>query len=115
MKTYLTMRSRVIRILMRSSLDRTSAEGIAATMHISVSTLGRRLRFEQTSYQTLLDAVRQHRCERSLARHWVPGKSLARDLGFREPNSFYRAFNKWTGKSYTQYKKELRSGLVQGR
>ncbi|MCZ6829214.1 MAG: helix-turn-helix domain-containing protein, partial [Gammaproteobacteria bacterium] len=64
--------------------------------------------------QQLLDAVRQHRCERTLARRWLPGKSIAQDLGFRETNSFYRAFSKWTGKTYTQYKKEVRISSVAG-
>ena len=81
---------------------------------MSTSTLRRRLRAEHTSYQQLLDAVRQHRCQRVLARRWLPGKCIAYDLGFREPNSFYRAFYKWTGKTYTQYKKENRIGSVVG-
>ena len=107
METHTSTRSRVIRVLLVSPLDRISAEAVATRLHVSVSTLRRRLRSEQTGYQALLDAVRQHRCERTLARRWVPGKAIAQDLGFREPNSFYRAFSKWTGKSYTQYKKDL--------
>ena len=106
MGTHFSTRSRVIRLMLSSPLDRVSCAAVAARLHVSVSTLRRRLRAEHTSYQALLDAVRQHRCERTLARHWVPGKAIAQDLGFREPNSFYRAFNKWTGKSYTQYKRD---------
>ena len=112
MDTHVSARSRVIRLLLMSSLDQISAEQVAARLRVSTSTLRRRLRAENTSYQMLLDTVRQHRCEKTLARRWLPGKSIARDLGFRETNSFYRAFSKWTGKSYTQYKKERRIGSV---
>jgi AraC family mar-sox-rob regulon transcriptional activator len=114
METSVSTRSRVIRLLLVSPLDRICADRVAARLRMSTSTLRRRLRAEKTSYQQLLDAVRQHRCERVLARRWLPGKSIAQDLGFREPNSFYRAFNKWTGKTYTQYKKEHRISSVVG-
>jgi AraC-like DNA-binding protein len=107
METHFSTRTRVIRVLLLSPLERVSAAHVASRLRVSTSTLRRRLRAENTSYQQLLDAVRQHRCEKTLARHWLPGKSIAQDLGFRETNSFYRAFNKWTGKTYTQYKKEL--------
>lgn len=112
MKTRVSTRSRAIRLLLHSRLDRMSAHQLASCLHMSPSTLRRRLRAENTSYQALLDAVRQHRCKRELARHWRPGKSIAQDLGFRETNSFYRAFNKWTGKTYTQYKKQFCNGSV---
>jgi len=107
METHVSARSRVIRVLLMSPLDRISADQVALRLRVSTSTLRRHLRAENTSYQLLLDAVRRHRCEKALARRWLPGKSIAPDLGFRETNSFYRAFNKWTGKTYTQYKKEL--------
>ena len=112
METHVSTRSRVIRVLLMSSLDRISADQVAARLRVSTSTLRRRLRAENTRYQLLLDAVRQHRCEKALARRWLPGKSIAQDLGFRETNSFYRAFSKWTGKTYTQYKKERVSSSV---
>jgi AraC family mar-sox-rob regulon transcriptional activator len=115
MKTRVSTRSRVIRLLLLSPLDRMSAHQAASSLRMSTSILRRRLRAEHTSYQALLDAVRRHRCERELARHWRPGKSLAQDLGFRETNSFYRAFNKWTGKTYTQYKKQFCNGSVTAR
>ena len=109
METPPSTRTRVIKVLLLSPLDRVSAERVASCLLMSSSTLRRRLQAEQTSYQQLLDAVRQHRCEKALARRWLPGKLLARDLGFRETNSFYRAFNKWTGMSFTQYKRHYQA------
>ena len=55
-------------------------------------------------YQFLLDRARQYRCERILRNMWLPGKCLADELGYLEVNSFYRAFRRWTGLSYSQYK-----------
>jgi AraC-like DNA-binding protein len=105
---------RVLRLLLAADLDSIQAADVAAALHISASTLRRRLRREQTSYQLLLDRVRRHRCQQVLARRWLPGKCLASSLGFSQPNSFYRAFGKWTGMSYTQYKKQLRAGSARG-
>lgn len=112
MDTKIRTTSRVIRILLRCDLSRICSDEVAEQLHFSGSTLRRRLHAEGTSYQELLNAVRQHLCEKSLSRRWLPGKCLAWELGFSEPNSFYRAFNQWTGKTYTQYKKELRGGSV---
>ena len=40
----------------------------------------------------------------------MPGKCLAGELGFSQPNSFYRAFGRWTGMTYTQYKRTNAGG-----
>ena len=70
---------------------------MADSLRISPTTLRRRLSRDSMSYQTILDAVRRYRCEKSLADDWVPGKCLAGDLGYAEVNSFYRTFRRWTG------------------
>lgn len=103
-------RTRVLRVLLAGRLEKTRSGDVAEYLGMSNSTLRRHLHREGTSYQELLNAVRHHVCERTLARRWVPGKCLAADLGFSEPNSFYRAFNRWTGKTFTEYKKECRGG-----
>ena len=112
MKTCTTMRTRVLRLLLTLPLEDTTAVDVAARLRVSGSTFRRHLRAEQTSYQELLDEVRQHRCRKVLARRWLPGKCIAGELGFQQANSFYRAFSKWTGMSYTQYKKDLHRGSV---
>ena len=101
---------RVLRLLLSADLDNIQASDIAGALYVSPSTLRRRLRREHTSYQQLLDRVRRHRCQQVLARRWLPGKCLASSLGYSQPNSFYRAFGKWTGMSYTQYKKQTQGG-----
>ena len=103
-------RMRVLRVLLDSDLEHIRAADVARRLGVSGSTLRRHLLAEGTSYQQLLNAVRVHRCYKSLSRRWVPGKCLAADLGFSEPNSFYRAFNRWTGKTYTEFKKACPGG-----
>ncbi len=109
-KTRRLMRRRVLHVLLLSDLDQVNASRVASVLCVSPSTLRRRLRAEGTSYQQLLDQVRRYRCEKTLAQRWLPGKCLAGKLGFSQPNSFYRAFGRWTGMTYTQYKRQQRQG-----
>ena len=95
---------RVLQILMSGDLARLRAESVAHQLGMSSTTLRRRLRADHTCYQFLLDRARQYRCERKLREAWLPGKCMADELGYLEVNSFYRAFRRWTGLSYSQYK-----------
>lgn len=95
---------RVLQILLNGDLARLRAESVAESMAISPTTLRRRLRADHTHYQFLLDRARQYRCEQQLRNHWLPGKCLADQLGYLEVNSFYRAFRRWTGLNYSEYK-----------
>lgn len=95
---------KVIDALLTGDLSRIRSETVADSLRISPTTLRRRLSRDSMSYQTILDAVRRHRCEESLADDWVPGKCLAWDLGYAEVNSFYRAFRRWTGRNYSDVK-----------
>ncbi|MEP0203740.1 MAG: AraC family transcriptional regulator [Halioglobus sp.] len=97
---------KVLQILLEEDLARVRADRVAEELGISGTTLRRRLRGDHTSYQFLLDRARQYRCEKQLREKWLPGKCLADDLGYLEVNSFYRAFRRWTGMSYSQYKVE---------
>jgi len=95
---------RVLHILLRGDLARLRAESVARELGMSCTTLRRRLRADHTCYQFLLDRARQYRCESKLRQMWLPGKCLADELGYLEVNSFYRAFRRWTGLSYSEYK-----------
>ena len=95
---------RVLQILLRGDLSRLRADSVAEELGMSGTTLRRRLRADHTSYQFLLDRARQYRCEQRLRQAWLPGKCLADELGYLEVNSFYRAFRRWTGLSYSEYK-----------
>ena len=95
---------RVLQILLRGDLSRLRADSVAEELGMSGTTLRRRLRADHTSYQFLLDRARQYRCEQRLRQAWLPAKCLADELGYLEVNSFYRAFRRWTGLSYSEYK-----------
>jgi AraC-like DNA-binding protein len=94
----------VLRIMLDGDLSRLRADSVAEALGVSGTTLRRRLRADHTCYQFLLDRVRQYRCEKILRDMWLPGKCLAVELGYLEVNSFYRAFRRWTGLSYSDYK-----------
>lgn len=100
----------VLQILLRGDLARLRAESVADQLGMSGTTLRRRLRADHTNYQFLLDRARQYRCEQKLKTAWLPGKCLADELGYLEVNSFYRAFRRWTGISYSQYKLQREYG-----
>lgn len=95
---------RVLQILLNGDLARLRADSVAESLGMSSTTLRRRLRADHTNYQFLLDRARQYRCEQVLKQTWQPGKCLADELGYLEVNSFYRAFRRWTGLSFSDYK-----------
>ncbi len=74
-------------------------DAVAQRLSMSKRTLQRRLSKEQTSFQDVLQDTR-----RSLACHYLkesdlPSSEVAFLLGYSDPNSFYRAFKSWTGKT----------------
>tara|TARA_R110002110_G_C13470513_1_gene720865 strand:+ start:105592 stop:105987 length:396 start_codon:yes stop_codon:yes gene_type:complete len=97
---------KVLQILLAGDLARLRADSVAEQLGMSGTTLRRRLRADHTCYQFLLDRARQYRCEQKLKDIWLPGKCLADELGYLEVNSFYRAFRRWTGQTYSDYKQQ---------
>ncbi len=74
-----------------------SVEAAARRLHMSTRSLQRRLQAEGTRFQDVLDKTRQE-----LARHYLVNSTacvaeIALLLGFRDSNSFHRAFKTWTG------------------
>ena len=99
---------KVLQILLGGDLARIRADGVAEKLGMSGTTMRRRLKADHTTYQFLLDRTRQYRCEQLIRETWMPGKCVAHNLGYLEVNSFYRAFRRWTGLGYSQYKVEYR-------
>ncbi|EED36112.1 transcriptional regulator, AraC family [Luminiphilus syltensis NOR5-1B] len=97
----------IMRMLLSGDLSRLRSETVADELGISPTTLRRRLRAAETSYQQLLDRARQIRCEAQLQERWLPGKTIAWELGYAEVNSFYRAFRRWTGVNYSDFKQQV--------
>jgi AraC-like DNA-binding protein len=72
---------------------------VASELAISNRTLQRRLQLEGTTFQKVLDELREE-----LARHYLSvtdytNTEISFLLGYEEPNSFFRAFRAWTGQT----------------
>ncbi len=67
--------------------------------HLATSprTLQRRLMAEGTSYQAVLDRVREELAMYYLRNSSLPSAQISFLLGFKDPNSFFRAFHAWSG------------------
>ncbi len=77
----------------------TSMDDIASRLAMSSRTLQRHLQAEETSFQKVLDELREE-----LARHYLTTSDYSNGqiaflLGYEEPNSFFRAFRTWTGQT----------------
>lgn len=72
---------------------------VARRLFVSTRSLQRHLKSEGTTFQACLDETRE-----ALARHYLTASSLSAAeiaflVGYEDPNSFYRAFRSWTGKT----------------
>ncbi|MFA5123383.1 AraC family transcriptional regulator [Zavarzinia sp.] len=80
---------------------------LATGLHMSASTLRRRLDGEGASYQSIKDSLRRDLAIRCLARGRSSIADIAEELGFADPSSFHRAFKKWTGLQPSEYRRRL--------
>lgn len=74
-------------------------QDISRRLAVSTRTLQRKLQDEHTTFQNILDSLRD-----SLAHHYLrstamSGAEISFLLGFKDSNSFARAFHAWTGKT----------------
>jgi AraC-like DNA-binding protein len=84
-----------------------TADRVASALHMSRSTLARRLVAEGTGFNAEMDSVRR---ERALTYIRDPGASLAEVAfrsGFSHVESFHRAFKRWTGQPPRVYRERL--------
>jgi AraC-like DNA-binding protein len=82
----------------------------ADVLGISVSTLSRRLRQENTSYLKLKSECRRDIAKQLLRREGLTMAEIAARLGFVDARSFRRAFTGWTGVLPSAF----RTGPLQG-
>jgi AraC-like DNA-binding protein len=83
-------------------------EDVAKKLGSSKRTLQRHMEAEGTSFQLVLQETRE-----ALARHYLehaelPVAEISFLLSFDEPNSFYRAFRKWTGDTPERVRQQTR-------
>lgn len=85
-----------------------TADSASRHLHMSRRSLQRRLAEEGTNFKEILDRTRIE-----LARHYLQQPDLRVEeigylLAYRDPNSFYRAFNSWTGQTPKQARTAFR-------
>ena len=73
--------------------------GVAAALGVSDRTLRRRLAADGTSYQRLLDDVRESLAVELLGTGRLRVQDVAVRLGYAEASSFILAFRRWTGRT----------------
>lgn len=76
-----------------------SMGAVAAALGVSKRTLQRQIEAEGTTYQQILQETRRSLAAHYLHRTTLTTAEIAFLLGFRESNSFYRAFREWTGRT----------------
>jgi len=79
-------------------------EVVAAQLFLSARTLRRRLLQLGTSYQIILDGVRQELASEYLSSTNLSVPEVAELLGFSEVTNFRRAYLKWAGESPYRYR-----------
>ncbi|SIR32831.1 transcriptional regulator, AraC family [Pontibacter lucknowensis] len=80
---------------------------VARSLALSVRSLQAKLSEEGTTYQRVLDSVRQELAKQHLRSGHHTVADVAYLLGFSEPSAFSRSFKKWTGLPPQLYRQSL--------
>jgi AraC-like DNA-binding protein len=90
-----------VRSLISARMRGRRPEARAAAKELAMSTraLQRLLKDSGTSFRVLLDEVRNEHAKAYLTDTAFTDREIAFLLGFEDPNSFYRAFRAWNGRS----------------
>jgi AraC-like DNA-binding protein len=79
-----------------------SIDEVARRLGVSARSLQRKLSAEGTSFQKELNLLREDLACHYLTRTHHSAPEVAFLLGYQDTNSFYRAFNGWTGQTPEQ-------------
>jgi AraC-like DNA-binding protein len=74
-----------------------SDDSVAASMHMSVRTMHRKLTDADSNFRSLLVETRRNLAEQYIMDNSLTLTEISLLLGFSEPSSFSRAFKSWTG------------------
>lgn len=80
---------------------------VAESLNLSDRTLLRRLQNEHTTYQEILDQLREEMAYGYLQRADISLEEVAYLLGFSDISTFSRAFKRWTGASPGQWRTDV--------
>jgi AraC-like DNA-binding protein len=76
-----------------------SVEAVSERLALGVRSLERQLQAENTSFRHIKQDFLRDRACKLLAKPGAKPDEIATALGYREPNSFRRAFRNWTGQT----------------
>lgn len=93
------MSKRIRNFLLESEGAYPTLEELAGEFAMSRRTLIRKLKAESTSYQQLLDEVRQELAAWYLVNTDTPVERVAEKLGYRDTSNFSRTFRRWFGET----------------
>lgn len=83
-----------------------TAEEIARSLGLSLSTMKRKLRASNTSYQLIADNMRYKQASRILQDDAISIANIGFMLGFSSVSSFSRSFKQWSGLSPSEFRKQ---------
>jgi AraC-like DNA-binding protein len=97
---------KIRRLIFNSTRSIPRIEQVASELKVSPRTLHRKLKQRSTTYQEILDEVREE-----IAKRYLTGTCLTIDqisdlMGFAETTSFRRSFKRWTGMNAARYRTE---------
>ena len=104
-----SQRLRLLLLQRRPPAAYPTALALAADCHVSVRTLIRRLRAEGSSYQALLDGVRQEQALWLLRHTQHSVEEIAAQLGFEDTSNFSRTVRRWFGQTPSSLRERLRA------
>jgi len=84
-----------------------SMQAVARAVGLSVRSLHRALESEGTTYNDLVDEVRQEFSQRYLARPSLSIGEVSYLVGFSDTSAFFKAFKRWTGRKPGEYRAAL--------
>lgn len=97
--------SACVAAIVRSNLDQPLTAGqVARALCLSERSLRRKLSQEGHCFQLIVDECRADHVMSALALHDLSVIELSIQTGFTDTRAFRRAFKRWTGCSFTQYK-----------
>jgi AraC-like DNA-binding protein len=88
--------------------DLPRAEQMAEQLHLSTRTLHRRLVDAGTSYQAIIDRIRERLAIEFLERTDLSVDEIAERSGFSDVSNFRKAFKKWTGQTPAYFRDRVR-------
>jgi AraC-like DNA-binding protein len=85
-----------------------SLNAVSSKLGFSPRTLHRRLSEEGVSFQIVLSRTREELAKHYLGHSAMSGAEISFLLGYEDPNSFFRAFQQWTGQTPERARELLR-------